>query len=265
MWSSTLNYFKALVSSPEPVSALPVTGPGGPWLRHNHDAIDDHYHDTTNGDMPVVIENRDASDHDYGSASDSDHDAQAQIDSVGIFQNHASDSEPEIPVFEVSENKSFLSKGDALEYIKIFSLSNGFCCSIKNSNQRYMQLQCSCSGSYRPHRLAVNNIGHDQQLERTSSTTNRLSSSLKTNCPFKVAINYSTKDCEFHIYVKNGSHNHQPIPLDITGKGRLESLNKYHGPMIFCEFENGLTDKDILLRVRKESQSTIISLSHNSC
>jgi hypothetical protein len=250
MWSSTLNYFKALVSSPE--SALPVTGPGGPWLGHYHDAIDDNY---TIGDMPVVIENHD----DYGSASDSD---DAQIDSVGIFQN---DSEPEIPVFEVSENKCFLSKGDALEYIKIFSLSNGFCCSIKNSNQRYMQLQCSCSGSYRPHRLAVNNVGHDQQLEGTSSTTNRLSSSLKTNCPFKVVINYSNKDCEFHIYIKNGGHNHQPIPLDITGKSRLENLNKYHGPMIFREFENGLTDKDILLRVRKESQSTISSLSHNSC
>ena len=165
-----------------------------------------------------------------------------------------------IPVFEMPETQAnyFLSKEDAIKYVNMFATSNGFSCSIKNSNPSQIWLQCTCSGSYRPHRatdrlqIAGSDVGNSLRPLNRVAVASRVSSSLKTNCPFAITINYSIKDYGYHILIKDGSHNHQAIPLDILGKNRLESLKKYHGNMIFREFENGLSDKDILLRVRKE-------------
>ena len=284
MWSSTINYFKGFISSTESSAAgtandFQVVSDSGPGS--------DEAAQVANLPIEINLGNKDDNQlrnasacPDEGAYYDdgsliyfAESDSEISSETITVTEPHnlvTVAAEPivegpvvselqgqTIPVFEIPETNFFSSKEEAIEYVKTFSTSNGFNCSIKNSSSRQIWLQCTCSGLYRPHRHRLPTsetiVSHSPSM---IAATSRASSSLKTNCPFLVTINYTFKDCGYHICIKDDSHNHQAIPLDILGRNRIESLKKYHGPMIFSEFENGLSDKDILLRVRKESKAT---------
>jgi hypothetical protein len=204
MWSSTLNYFAGLVSSSSGLANrnTPISHSG---RTGNIDGDADILISTSSDAAPLYLTVASEPETDLGNVSDDDchgnnrpsnpasdtmgHDDHLDYDNnnfveprvdtgSAIFESDFQGNSDivTIPIFEMPATQAnyFLSKEDAINYVNMFATSNGFSCSIKNSNPSQIWLQCTCSGSYRPHRATDRLQIAGSDVRNSLSTVNRV-------------------------------------------------------------------------------------------
>jgi hypothetical protein len=88
-------------------------------------------------------------------------------------------------------------------------------------------------------------------------TGKRVTSSVKTNCPFNIRISYRQDTELWHLVVRNARHNHAPAPEStIVQHQQLEMRQKL--PKINKQLASRVPNRKILQQLQREDPTSII-------
>jgi tRNA A37 threonylcarbamoyladenosine synthetase subunit TsaC/SUA5/YrdC len=88
-------------------------------------------------------------------------------------------------------------------------------------------------------------------------TGERVTSSVKTNCPFNIRISYHQDTKLWHLVIRNACHNHAPAPEStIIQHQQLEMRQKL--PKINKQLASRVPNHKILQQLQREDPTSII-------